>query len=377
MVWNNIMSKKISWLNDSFYTEPLSPACKLCAEGSKMVLLITGLCRAKCYYCPLSLKKIGKDVIYADEWKLNDENDKEKLLLEARYIEAKGAGITGGDPLIVWKRTKDFITFLKHEFGSGFHIHLYTSGLNNYDKIAELVSAGLDEIRFHPTPNYWKKMEKSPIKKSIKKAIETNVDVAIEIPVIPKMNNEIYTLIQWASENEIRWINLNELEFSETNADILNKEGFEVKDDISAAVKESSETADIIIEKVINNNIEIGVHFCSSSFKDGIQLKNRLKRRAKNIAKSYDIITDEGTILKGIAISKTYSLDKIYSFFTDKLNISKKYIDINEKMDRIEIAIWVLIEILNQVPEKEIRCYIVEEYPTADRLEVERIPLPL
>ena len=99
----------------------------MCAKGSKMVILITGLCPAKCYYCPLSARKLGKDRIFANEWELEDEKDKKKLLLEAEYIEATGAGITGGDPLIVWRRTKNFIIFLKETFGGDFHIHLYTS----------------------------------------------------------------------------------------------------------------------------------------------------------------------------------------------------------------------------------------------------------
>ena len=71
----------------------------MCSRGSKLVILITGLCPANCFYCPLSFKKGGKDVIYADEWMLNDEDDVEKLIQEAIYIESEGAGITGGDPL--------------------------------------------------------------------------------------------------------------------------------------------------------------------------------------------------------------------------------------------------------------------------------------
>jgi len=86
------------WLNESSYTTPLSPACKMCADGSKMVVLITGLCPAKCFYCPLSLEKTGKDRIFADEWELDDEKDVEKLLKEGELIDATGAGITGGDP---------------------------------------------------------------------------------------------------------------------------------------------------------------------------------------------------------------------------------------------------------------------------------------
>ena len=101
------MKKIISWLNESSYIAPLSPACKMCAKGSKMVILITGLCSAKCFYCPLSTRKLGKDRIFANEWELENEEDTEKLIHEAKYIEATGAGITGGDPLVVWRRTKN------------------------------------------------------------------------------------------------------------------------------------------------------------------------------------------------------------------------------------------------------------------------------
>ena len=208
-----------------------------------MVVLITGLCPSNCFYCPLSKEKLQRDRIFADEWELKNEKDTEKLFLEARYIEAEGAGITGGDPLVVWKRTQGYIKFLKEKFGTSFHIHLYTSGLQNSEHIEDLVTAGLDEIRFHPPPRFWDDMDNTPINCSIKKTVETNVDTAIEIPVIPKMEENIFKLIRWADQTGIKWVNLNELEFSETNADELIRRGFTVKNDISSAVKNSQETA--------------------------------------------------------------------------------------------------------------------------------------
>jgi pyruvate formate-lyase activating enzyme-like uncharacterized protein len=39
---------------------------------------------------------------------------------------------------------------------------------------------------------------------------------------------------------------------------------------------------------------------------------------------------------------------------------------------RMETAPWIVEEIASELPFK---CYIIEEYPTADRLEVERTPL--
>jgi pyruvate formate-lyase activating enzyme-like uncharacterized protein len=341
-----------------------------------MVILITGLCPANCFYCPLSAKKLGKDRIFADEWELKNENDTEKLLLEAEYIEAMGAGITGGDPLVVWRRTKKYIALLKDRFGTDFHIHLYTSGIKNGEHIDELVSAGLDEIRFHPLPKYWNKMNQNPITNSVKTALKTNADVAIEIPVIPELEEDIFSLINWSNDIGIKWVNLNELEFSPTNAEELNKRGYQVKDDVSAAVNGSQETAMRIIKNTTKNDLKIGVHYCSSSFKDGIQLRNRIKRRAQNIAKAYDVITEEGTLLKGVIYPQT-TLKEIYNRLTQKFEIKDKYIYMNKDKNRIELATWILEKIASDLKKQGYKCFMVEEYPTADQLEVERTPLPL
>ncbi len=270
------MKEIINWFKESKYTTPLAPACKMCAEGSKMVVFVTGMCSADCYYCPISFKKSGKDRIFADEWELKNENEIEKLILEAELIEAAGAGITGGDPLIVWERVEKYIKFLKERFGEKFNIHLYTSGLKNADKISNLIKAGLDEVRFHPPPKEWKNMHKSKIKDTILGCIDSTADVAIEIPAVPNMQNDIFSMISWAEQNNLSWINLNELEFSEKNEKNLIKKGFTQKSDISAAVKGSEKTAIDVIKKVRDENLNIGIHYCSVSFKDCIQLKNRI-----------------------------------------------------------------------------------------------------
>jgi pyruvate formate-lyase activating enzyme-like uncharacterized protein len=370
--------KKIStWFNGSIFTSPLSPACKMCEKGSKMVVLITGLCPAKCFYCPLSSKKIGKDRIFANEWELENEHDTNKLILEAELIKATGAGITGGDPLIVWKRTKKYISILKENFGTDFHIHLYTSGLKNREYINELITAGLNEIRFHPEPKYWSDMKKSPIFSSIKDTIGSDVDVAIEIPVIPNMNNEIISLIKWADALEIDWVNLNELEYSETNAKILNDKGFTVKDDVSSAVKGSEKSAYDVIKRISDLDLKIGVHYCSSSFKDASQLRNRIMRRAKSIAKDFEVITEEGTILKGVIYSKNMSLSNLIVLLKSEFNLDNINFFINKEKERIELNILFLEKIAPILKKKDIKCYIIEEYPTADSLEVEKIPLPV
>lgn len=364
-----------TWLNESTYTSPLSPGCKMCSDGSKLVILITGLCPSNCYYCPLSKEKLGKDRIFADEWELTDESDTEKIIMEAEYIDATGAGITGGDPLIVWQRTKKYITLLKERFGPDFHIHLYTSGLKNNNYIENLVSSGLDEIRFHPMPNQWNKMDSSPILNSVNNAIDTGVDVAIEIPSIPKMEKQIISLVKWGDKKSIKWINLNELEFSETNAEAINKKNFTVKDDISAAIKGSQDTAYNVINLASNVDLNIGVHYCSSSFKDGIQLKRRIIRRAKNIAKKPDIITKDGTLIKGVIYTNKKTITYLANLLLKDYKIKNYEIYINKEKNRIEINPVLLEKIAQNLKKIGLKCYIIEEYPTADRLEVERTPI--
>ena len=369
------MTQLHPWLNNSCYTKPLAPACKHCADGSKMVILITGLCKASCYYCPLSNKKSGKDLIYADEWQLKDEDDIDVLIEESRLINATGAGITGGDPLHVWKRTKRYISLLKETFGPDYHIHLYTAGVENTDTIDELIEAGLDEIRFHPPPHQWDKIGQTPLANVIQHLKEHyTIEVAFEVPSIPETKESLKALITWAEEHHVDWINLNELEFSEHNEDALYKTGFRPKDDLSAAVKGSEELAVELIEELSKKNLRVGLHYCSVSFKDGIQLKERLKRRAYNVATEYQIITDEGTLLFGII--ETTDPQTLYQHLITTYDIDSDLLCLNTEHNRVEIAGWILEDILEELSTHGHQCFLIETYPTADHLEVERIPLP-
>jgi pyruvate formate-lyase activating enzyme-like uncharacterized protein len=298
------------------------------------------------------------------------------LIREAENIEATGAGITGGDPLVVWKRVQTYITLLKDTFGEKFNIHLYTSALKNADHLHDLIASGLDEVRFHPLPATWKNMEKSPIKKTIKNIVDTVADVAIEIPALPKMEQEILSLITWAEAQGVRWVNINELEFSERNCGAFLNRGYQVKDDISAGVKGSEQTAVKIIKMAQKKDLRIGLHYCSVSFKDGVQLKNRIKRRAKHIAKPYDVITKDGTLLKGTIYSASITYRYLSTLLQKTYNVPPHLLFIDTEKKRIELAAWLLQKIAPKLTKQGCRCFIVEEYPTADRLEVERTPLP-
>ena len=342
----------------------LPKGCKYCEKGAKLVLLVTGLCSRRCFYCPLSKRKKGKDIVFANEKKVKNDSE---IIDEAELIDALGSGITGGDPMFVPEKTLRYIKLLKENFGKSHHIHLYTAG--NFEKkwINKLDDFGLDEIRFHPPFYSWDKIKNTLCEKLIKKSLNTKMDVGVEIPAIPGYENKIMILAKHLDSLGVDFLNLNELEHSETNWNALNKMSFTVKNDISSAVKGSEETAINIMK---NLDADISLHYCSSSFKDAVQLRNRIMRRAKNVAKKYESITKDGTILKGVI--ECGKMKTVVKNLIKDYNIPENLIDIDNEKKRIEIASWVLEEISKQLPYK---CFIVEEYPTADRLEVERIRL--
>jgi len=70
----------------------LSEGCRLCQQGAKMVLFVTGLCPKSCFYCPLSDERRGKDVIFANEKPVKSDED---LLKEAELMTLSGLGSLG------------------------------------------------------------------------------------------------------------------------------------------------------------------------------------------------------------------------------------------------------------------------------------------
>ena len=97
-----------------------------------------------------------------------------------------------------------------------------------------------------------------------------------------------------------------------------------MKNAISAAVKGSQQTAEKILKMSQKENLKIGVHYCSVSFKDGVQLKNRIIRRANHIATPYDVITKDGTFIKGAIYPSDSSLTSLLSLLQKTYNVPSR-----------------------------------------------------
>ncbi|MGM5487919.1 MAG: radical SAM protein [Nanobdellota archaeon] len=334
----------------------LPKGCKLCVKGEKLVLFITGLCSQNCYYCPISDHKKNVDVMYANERPVESDDE---IIQETKTSGATGAGITGGDPLLRLERTTRIIRELKKQFGARFHIHLYTP-LRHVDreKLTALHDAGLDEIRFHPeygSEEAWPRL---------KLAKEFDWDVGIEIPVIP--GTDAKKLIDYARDT-VDFINLNELELSDTNANDLEEHGFECKSLLSYGIQGSEEEALRLLEYLKDKHVN--VHYCTTKLKDAVQMANRIKRRAKNVAQPFDKITNEGLLIRGAVFPEKNNLEETRERIIKRCNVPEKYVMIDEKKNRVLTRAAALKNIKKRLKEP---CAIIEEYPTWDQLEIER-----
>src|SRR3989344_2473658 len=376
------MPSRTEW--HSWKSGKLCKGCGLCVEGKKLVLFVTGLCAQKCFYCPIGEHKFGKDVVFANEWRIADPENPKELLEEARLTGARGAGITGGDPLMNTERCCEYIRLLKKNFGKDFHIHLYTPlKLVTAEKLSALRSAGLDEIRFHPD------LDDDSLWTRLSLARDYGWDVGVEIPALPGYELKTKRLIDFIAD-KIDFLNLNELEVSDNQAvhyDLKSK-GFSPKDSVSYGVKGSENMALRMLAYARKKNAP--AHYCTAKLKDSVQVKNRIQARAENVALDFDKITDDGTLVRG-------SADLRFLQPGAKYRQRKAEIDPSKAMALLEIARHELIGLgmkedeLMIDPEKlrllmpaesarknsglikkkgMIPC-IVEEYPTADAVEVD------
>ena len=333
----------------------LAKGCQLCVQGKKLVLFVTGLCSKHCFFCPISEQKWQSDVVYANERPVVLRNVKE-IIEEAKLCDAEGAGITGGDPLIKVNRTIEYIKAMKKKFGNDFHIHLYTPlDLVTKNKLKNLYKAGLDEIRFHPdfaSKKLWKR---------IFLAKEFAWQVGIEIPVIPKMEKRTKELLDFI-DGKVDFLNLNELEISDTNAQNLVKAGYRTKDNISYAVKGSEQLA----VKLLKYCKKLNVHYCTTTLKDKVQLAKRIRRRAKNVSKKYDYVTKEGILVRGAVYGD--KLTELKEYLMKEHAVPEELIEVEKK--RLLTSVDVVDKLKKELKEFG-KPAIVEEYPTFDRMIVE------
>jgi len=190
------------------------------------------------------------------------------------------------------------------------------------------LSKHIDEARIHP--EFLINGRTEDIEK-IKLARKYWRNLGIELPLLPDKKKEILSFILKVGR-DVDFVNLNELELSETNCNLMTKK-YKLKEG-GYVVSGSKEAGLWILKELEKRKIRLKIHLCTADLKNQFQFKNRLLRHKidKNGRR-----TSDGTVVylkhKNKIISETSA---------------KKLLKKGKKVFR------------------------VEEYPTVDGIEVER-----
>ncbi|MGC9072445.1 MAG: radical SAM protein [Acidilobus sp.] len=263
--------------------------CDLCFSGLKAVIFITGVCDESCFYCPIDMTRWGKRVIYVNEEKAHDVD---AVIAEVQRQGARGASITGGDPLADLPLVLRVIRSLKDVMGERFHVHLYTPGrYATPEALMALWRAGLDEIRFHPV--------KREYFQAIRLAARlTGMSVGAEIPIAPGLEGWAMDVIRAVEEAGGSFVNMNELEFSDTNYNRLRMRALVPSGPRYPAAKGSLETA-LRVLRWASENSNVSVHFCPASYKAEFQVRNRFWMTGRRDRTWFEALTPEGLLVRG------------------------------------------------------------------------------
>lgn len=337
--------KKMTRIEAGSYYSYLTEGCRICRRGAKLVLFVTGECMHSCYYCPISEERKGKDVIFANERPVSSMDD---VLEELELMDAEGASITGGEPLIKLERVIEYLDLFK---SFDLHVHLYTSVAARENVIKKLYEHGLDEIRFHPIDLKNIKAYEGSLAISKKLGMEAG----FEIPSL-RFSQEIADILNKYDA----FLNLNELEFSSTNYSKLVEAGYEVGEFYGA--EGSDEIARMYAENVNK------FHYCTALFKDKAQLRRRLIRMAFNHPEFYKV-TKEGTIICGYIEGEGSAIERAKKLLED---LNEEYVEVE---GGIETSIEVVEEWGEHLKAEGLKVSIIERYPTSKRIIIEVTPL--
>ena len=349
--------------------------CIQCQMGSKLVLFITGHCHWMCDYCPLSENRREIDWMFANERRV-EIGDWDAVIEEARAMNATGAGITGGDPVMARERVLEACKILKNEFGNDFHLHMYTSIPFKAEWAKDFAEAGLDEIRFH-----FLDLESEKYTETMAACVETGMLTGVEIPCEPDKENELMQLLETMRDMPVQFLNLNELEITVGNHDNMELRGFNLSDEITAGAAGSGELATRMRDRVMAASIgaadpEDGtvrepypyhLKFCTATYKDSGQLRRRFIRRGEHTISPHEILTEDGTLLFGAVDCSLEDSEEWIEEIHTETGLPRRFMLYDSDNERIELPLSMAEELVGEI---EAPISLVEVHPTHERLEM-------
>jgi len=349
--------------------------CIQCQMGSKLVLFITGHCHWMCDYCPLSENRREIDWMFANERRV-EIGDWDAVIEEARAMNATGAGITGGDPVMARERVLEACKILKNEFGDDFHLHMYTSIPFKAEWANDFAEAGLDEIRFH-----FLDLESEKYTETMAACVESGMLTGVEIPCEPDKENELMELLETMRDMPVQFLNLNELEITVGNHNNMELRGFNLSDEITAGAAGSGELATRMRDRVMAASIgapdpEEGtvrepypyhLKFCTATYKDSGQLRRRFIRRGEHTISPHEILTEDGTLLFGAVDCSLEDSEEWIEEIHTETGLPRRFMLYDTENERIELPLSMAEELVGEI---DAPISLVEVHPTHERLEM-------
>lgn len=283
----------------------ISKGCEICGSGKWSCLFITNKCNASCFYCPTA--QITDELPSTQGIDFNNANEYAEYI---KFFNFKGISFSGGEPLLYFDRTLEFLTAVRKICADDVYIWMYTNGiLADTDKLNQLAKAGLNEIRFDIGATGFN-LDKAKLAKDIIPVI------TIEIPSVPEEKNNLIALLPKMVNAGVNNLNLHQLRLTSHNAQKLINRGYTILNAERPLVLESELTALEIIKAAKDLNINVGINYCSFHYKNRFQ-KAGYRRMIASKINTKSFITQNGYIRECTDQSLVYKTIKLSKKFTN------------------------------------------------------------
>ena len=277
------------------FAHAVSPGCRLCGEGHWSCLFVNNICNCKCFYCPTP----QVDTSIPETQGITFDNP-ENYIGYIKKFGFKGVGLSGGEPLLTFDTTLDFLSKIKKELGDLVYVWMYTNGtLLDKKNVTKLAESGLDEIRFDLTATEYNT-------KNLKLALGQIPNVTVEIPAIPEDMAQLKKMVIELDSLGVDYLNLHQMRLTPYNFNNLFNRDYTFLPGQKITVLESELTALKIINFVFQRGLKLAVNYCSFHYKNHYQKAAFRKKTAAFVLNGQEEINQNGFIrilkLQGISM---------------------------------------------------------------------------
>jgi pyruvate formate-lyase activating enzyme-like uncharacterized protein len=276
-----------SWLfkETKPFHHQISEGCKICGSGHWSCLFITGKCNANCFYCPAP--QLTDDVPTTQNLKFETAEAYAEYI---NFLRFKGVSFSGGEPLLFFDRTLQYLKQIRERCSPEIYTWMYTNGiLAEEQKFRKLADAVLNEVRFDIGATGFK-LDKIGFAKGI------IPNITIEIPAVPEEKEKLKKMLPEMIKAGVSNLNLHQLRLTKHNAEKLAKRNYTFIPAEQPIVLESELAALDILNFARENQLKIGINYCSFFFKNRFQKAGFRKQVATALLNPGETITEKGFI---------------------------------------------------------------------------------